>query len=345
MSRRTVPSTRPKPGELAVVNHGLPGWKGDSGSAATEQLAELASWAAEHRLTGLLYECMVAADLDVPPIVAELHLGTLRQAVSVEVEACRAIGVLRRSGLEPIVFKGVAAAHLDYADPAQRTFYDVDIIVARAEFASAMGALDAGGWSHVESPLGATWERRFARAAQFISPSGIEVDLHASLAAGFFGVRLDHDRLWAATETFDLGGVAITAMHRDARLLSSCCALVLSRGGNLRLVRDVAQQIMVSGASWEGAAEIGGDSNVVIAAALDLVGDWIELPADAATWARTITARPMQRVGLRLARRAETAGWRSDAVGEVLGLANRERVAYVGGWLVNRSRSTRDSPR
>ncbi len=304
-------------------------------------LVAILPWAAEHRLVGLLHEAATQLDATVPTEIADAHLAMLRHAVGVEVEACRAVSALREVGVDPVVFKGVAAARLDYDDPALRSFYDVDLLVSRAELTRAVRQLERAGRTRIESKLGRKWEEGFGRAVQFVSKSGIELDLHASLAAGYFGVRLDHGALLESTSTFDLGGIEMRSFEVDARLLASSYALVLSRGGNLRLLRDVAQQVCLSHASPERAAALAGDGAVVISLALQMVNRWIELPPAVNEWATAVPISRSQQRGLDLAQQAHQNGWRSDALGEMLGLGNLDRVRYAVGIAGSRVKSLR----
>ena len=113
---------------------------------------------------------------------------------------------------------------------------------------------------------------------------------------------------------------------------------MLSRGGNLRLLRDVAQQIHVSQASSERAAVLAGEGDVIIAAALQIVDRVIGISPEARRWARSIPLSRAQRRGLALARRAHDHGWRFDAIGEMLGLGTADRTRYALG--VARARFT-----
>ena len=321
-----------------VVAHGLPT---DTPVVSAPDLVELLAWAAEHRLVGLVYEAARSPGPDVPNAITDAHIAMLRHGIGVEVAACRAVRVLRMAGVDAVVFKGVAAAHLDYPDPALRNFYDVDLLVSRVQLPVAGRCLERAGWSRVESKLGRGWEERFARAVQFVSPDGIELDLHAALAPGYFGVRLDHQRLLSSTEAFELGGVAMNGFSVDARLLVSSYALVLSRGGHVRLLRDVAQQLFVSQASPQRAAELAGDGDVILAAALQIVNRVIGLPPGVRSWMSSIPVDAAQRRGFALARRAHDDGWRFDAIGEMLALGAADRTRYVLGVASSRFTSRR----
>lgn len=303
-----------------------------------DELVRLLPWAQEHRVTGLLWAAAQSLG-QVPEAIVHAHVATLRQALAVEAEACRALDVLQTQHIDSVVLKGVASAHVDYDDPSDRTFYDVDILVGREDLAAAAAALGDAGWTHVPSALGTQWEARFARAVQLVSPNHVEIDLHAAVGAGYFSTRLDLDAMWSSLHTFELGGRTLRCFDRDSRLVTSCFALVLTRGGSLRLVRDVAQQALASGSSFERAAVLAGDGDVVVAGAVDMVHEWIPLPAEVVEWAQSVRSSRVQRAGMALARRAQTQGWRADAFGELLGLGPRRAAAFFGLIVSHRLRS------
>jgi hypothetical protein len=60
-------------------------------------------------------------------------------------------------------------------------------------------------------------------------PSGLEVDLHRTLALGPFGLAIDPRQLAAAGEMFALGGRALRALDRPRRFLHACYHAVLGR--------------------------------------------------------------------------------------------------------------------
>ncbi len=101
----------------------------------------------------------------------------------------------------------------------------------------------------------------------------LESHRHAPLATGYFGEILDHDalrddaRTEAGTSTVHLAGVDHRCFGPAGRLLISSYAIVLSRGPGIRLVRDLAQQLLVTGADWQHAARLAGDGESVLAAA------------------------------------------------------------------------------
>ena len=77
-----------------------------------------------------------------------------------------------------------------YADPALRSFGDVDILVGGADFDAAVGALAALGFRRrfVEPRPG--FDARFSKGACLERADGLEIDLHRTLAPGPFGMLL-----------------------------------------------------------------------------------------------------------------------------------------------------------
>jgi hypothetical protein len=77
---------------------------------------------------------------------------------------------------------------LDSPDPPLRTVGDVDLLVRRRQFGAALDVLAAAGHRRVELAPARWWERRYGRAATLKGAAGMEIDVHASIAVGYFGV-------------------------------------------------------------------------------------------------------------------------------------------------------------
>ena len=242
---------------------------------APESFEHLLNWAVRERVAGLLCAAIESGIIDVEAQVGalerarEIHREALRSSIAAEATAVQAVSVLRRAGIEALAFKGVANAHLDYTDPAMRTFFDADLHVTREDFGRAIDTLTTEGFQKSPTFMSARWERRFARACELRSPDGVELDLHAAVATGYFGAMLDHDQLRSAPDRFALGGEPMSAFCLPARALISCYGIVLSRGPGVRLQRDLIQQIMCLGDRWPEVLELSGEEGrAVIAKAL-----------------------------------------------------------------------------
>jgi hypothetical protein len=269
----------------------------------------------------------------------------MRSSLAAEATGLAAIEALRAAGVEPFAFKGIAAAHLDYDDPSQRHFFDADLLVPRPDLARAIDALSAAGFRRNGPSIGRRWEHRFARAVELRFRDGVELDLHASLATGYFGWTLDHDRLRLDREEFDLGGIECSAFGPTGRFLISCYAVVLSRGPGLRLQRDMAQQLFVTGVDWKATAAVAGEGEAVVAEALRRLNSRTGTTHPAFSWAAHFPASPTASSALRLAERAATEGWSADARSTMLALGPVDRVRFIGPALAHRlRRNYRRSP-
>ena len=306
------------------------------------ELGPLLQWASTERLVGLLSSAVVHGELvidgddDASGQLAEALHRALRSSLAAEATAVVAVTELRRRGIEAVLFKGSANAHLDYPSPAQRNFFDVDLLVRREDFGPAIETMLDSGFERTSTPLGRRWERRFARAAELRSNDGVEVDLHAALATGYFGVILDHEALRSDVTDLPLGGVDCHAFGSTTRFLVSCYGVVLSRGPALRLHRDMAQQLFVTAADWRAAAALAGEGESVVAEALRRLSALTGAMHPAFEWAVEVADSPTASSALRLAERATTAGWSADARSAMLALGPVDRMRFIGPVLARR---------
>jgi len=340
------------PAEHAVLSARLEG-AAPTASPVTldgDEFDQLLQWSSNERLFGLLVAALedgavvVGSDhddhLDALERAGDSHRSALRNTLAAEATAVQAVRVLRSARIEAFVFKGSATAHLDYPDPAMRSFYDADLHVNRADFGAAIDALVADGYRKSPTPMSARWERRFARACEMRSSDGVELDLHAAVATGYFGMVLDHDLLRRSSCSVDMGGEPVSAFSLPARTLISAYGVVLSRGPGLRLERDLAQQLANLGDRWPELIELAGyDGTAVIAKALDVIsatfGD--DAPhVDLAAGLGASTPSPPAMRALRHAEEATHAGWSADARSSMMALGAIDRVRFTTGVVTSR---------
>jgi hypothetical protein len=247
-----------------------------------------------HRVQGLLWSAIEAGAISATEELArdarDQYVAALRGCLAVEEIAVLALDALGDAGVSVRVLKGLAVAHLDHDDPAERLFGDADLLVRPSQHQRALAALTSAGFCRDEPPVRDWWERRFGKAVVLRSQSGGELDLHLRLTGGYFGELIDHDRLWRSPgEPFSLAGRPAEALDREARLFHACLHAVLGGESGLRTLHDVAHLVLVRGADWrvtvERAALDGTD--VVVAEALRAA--WSELSLDpqhpSVTWA------------------------------------------------------------
>jgi hypothetical protein len=285
----------PAPGP-AVAAHGL--------TATTLALPDVAvdppAWAslmavARHeRITGLLVGAIFDGAL---PTTAEqteeaelAHRASMVTALALEATLVRTGSLLEAAGIDYRVLKGTGVAHLDYPDPALRSFGDVDLLVRSSQFDDAVAALVASGHQRKFPEPRPGFDRRFSKGSCLVSPSGHEIDLHRTLAMGPYGLRIDLDDLWRRASTFELAGRHFRALGPEDRFVHACVHAAL--GDNpprLASLRDVAQMHLARPLDLDVTRRLASSWGVdaVIARAVRMAGDVLGLEADGplARWA------------------------------------------------------------
>jgi hypothetical protein len=306
---------------------------------STPEAAQLVAWADTERITGLLdsaiHDGSIGLSDEHVDEVRHLHLGALRTSLAAEAAAAEAIGLLTSVGVRCTLLKGIASAHLDHDRPELRTFNDADMLLPRGTLPAAIDVLERAGYRRQQPGLAPWWEQRYARAVVMHDPDGLEVDLHTRIAAGYFGERLHAESLFTSTVAIiDLGGHRFEALPDASRLLSSCFAAVLSRGTHVRLLRDIAQQLLVTGCDWRDAASIATDvdSDAVLAQGLLRAERALGLdPHEAFEWARGVVPSARAARALHLSVTGESEGFRADARSTLLALGPIDRARYLAG--------------
>lgn len=295
MGRRLCAASEYPAGLPAVAGYGLPGATPVLPDAPLDPGAwtALMSGARTHRLTGLLHTAV--ADGALPATAAQraearvVHRRTLLRVLALEQELISVCGLLAAADVPTRVLKGSAVAHLDYADPALRSFVDLDVLVRADDIERAVEVLATAGLRRTLAEPRPGFDRRFDKGMTLVAPQGYELDLHRTFVLGPWGVVLDADRLWDEGQAFSLGAAALRALSRPHRFLHACYHAALG-DWPLRLgsLRDVAE--LLRGGDAEAVRDVAGRWGVeaVVAAA---VADTVRLlgldPDDGlARWAR-----------------------------------------------------------
>jgi hypothetical protein len=200
------------------------------------------------RLSGLLQAAVEAGALPVTDEqraeVEDLHLGACAAVLRLEQRLLEVAEVLDQAGVDMIVLKGSAVAHLAYPDPALRMFGDNDLLLRSERFDDAILLLCRNGYVRQTAPARPGYERRFAKGATLTGEVGDELDLHRNLVFGTVGFCIDLDELFTSAVTFTVGGRMLLGLGPESRLLHGCYHAGLGdprpRHGS---VRDVAQML------------------------------------------------------------------------------------------------------
>jgi hypothetical protein len=232
----------------AVAAHGLEGrtLALPTAPVGPPAWAHLMAVARHERITGLLLNAVLAGDLAVTPDQAEeaklAHRASMATALMLEATLIETAATLGEAGIDLRVLKGPAVAHLDYPDPALRSFGDIDLLVRSSQFDDAVAALVSAAHRRKFPEPRPGFDRRFSKGSCLVHPGGYEIDIHRTLAMGPYGLGLKVDDLWRRSSAFELAGLRFDALGPAERFLHACFHAVL--GDNpprLASLRDVAQ--------------------------------------------------------------------------------------------------------
>jgi hypothetical protein len=322
-----------------VLGSRLPG--GPPLPAGLRLTQEVIDVATADRVQGLLWPAveagLVRGNEELVDRARDAYLEGLANCLAAEETAVLTLDALASVGVEARVIKGVAVAHLDHADPAERMFADADLLIRPADYDLAMRALTDAGFGRALPPVRSWWERRFGKSIVMYPPDGSELDLHIRITGGYFGELIDHDQLWSRSGTsFTLGGRKATALDREGRLLHACCHATLGGRSGLRALHDIAQLVLVSGADWADVAERArrGGHDLVIAEGLRVAWSTFDLDAahPAAAWAAGHTADDAQLRALVAYRSAIGGeGWAPEGRSILSALGPVDQVRFLAG--------------
>lgn len=289
-----------------------------------------------HRIVGLLAAAVESGELPVTAIQREEVLTHHRERLStcllIEQQLLATERLLEQVGVEIRVLKGPAVAHLDYPDPAMRSFNDVDILVPPQHVDRAVSELIGAGYTRRFAEVRPGFDARFSKGVELFNGTDPEIDLHRTFVMGPYGLWIDTDDLWRSVERFELGGRQLSAFDLDVRFVHACYHVAL--GGldpRLAQLRDIPQLLTREGGGpdidrcvaiarrWQGEA--------VVARAVVLAWDGLGLDeTDLSRWAREYSPDARERRAMRsyldprmgYAARCLTAvaavpGWRSKA--------------------------------
>lgn len=343
MSRRICAEREYPAPLLAVAGFGLPGADrpfpveplGDA------EWSEVLTAAGSHRVSGPLCAAVRAgafpATADQTAQAVTAHRTAQLRVLALERAVVSVVDLLDAAGIDTRVLKGSAVAHLDYPDPALRSYHDIDVLVRADDVDRAVGALTAAGFHRTLAEPRPGFDRRFDKGATMRPAEQYEVDLHRTFVLGPWGRLVDFMDLWDAGQPYPIGGRPLRALSPVNRFLHVCYHAAL---GNwpLRLgsLRDVAELLR----SLDDRAEVierataWGVRAVVAAAVTDttrLLG--LGCTGEVSRWARRYVPTRREESWLALHTRSNKT-FAAQAVATLRTLPWRDKPAYLRALLM-----------
>lgn len=205
---------------------------------------ELLQVVTEHRLVGLAHRAAASGQLDLDPSqlddLEQLHRDACRRCLLLEDRLVHVHELLAAHGVGTRVLKGSAVAHLDYEDPADRTFGDIDVLVRPESLEVVVELAAALGYVPTYAEPNPGYRQRFGKGVSLAAPGGFELDVHRTLAPGPYGFGIDLDELFDPPAVFDLAGRPLPALPLAPRFIHACLHAVLAARPKLWPLRDVA---------------------------------------------------------------------------------------------------------
>jgi hypothetical protein len=270
-------------------------------------VVDSAAWAtvgptlSRERLTGLA--ALAAADgrlvlepQDVPDLARRdraVQAQTLR-AERLTLELC---SELQTDGVAHLVLKGPAFAHGLYSDPATRPFIDVDLLIESEALDRLVARCERAGARRLVPQLREGFDRRFAKSVTLRHPSGVDIDLHRTLALGPLTHLVRVDDLWTNPAWVEvLPGRRIPVLAPDTAFLHACIHAAAGGPPRWLTLRDVIETSRR--ADLERCSDLARrwKLSAVAGAAIGLVHDrGLPLPADLTVWGSRLTPTAMER--------------------------------------------------
>ena len=189
-----------------------------------QQAAKITDWrnltteAEEHNLTPLVYTHLQAANISIPDAVKEQLLVRTRQhAHANQIRAktlAEVLNAFQAAGIDALVLKGAALAHLAYPQPGLRAMRDVDLLVSRSQARQAQRLLAESGFN-APLPDGDLPAKHLTVAQRTVEGLPVSIEIHHNLYARGTAVT-ELETLQPTAIPFTLEGItAYTLNYED----------------------------------------------------------------------------------------------------------------------------------
>lgn len=240
-----------------VAALGLPDHDQPNDGAAGHILIDEADWSGflavtqAHRLAGLVAYGVRTGSISVTESqrndVAAIDQSWQNRALELEQLLVQVCTTLFRAGIDYRVIKGSALAHTAYSDPSMRVMGDIDLVIRGRDLREARRIIMSQFATATPLPeLRPGFDATFGKETTFMV-NNMEIDVHRTLVAGPFGLRLDPDELFTAPINFSVGGTELRTLPPAATFVQVCFNAALGDvPPRLSSLRDVAQVLLAT---------------------------------------------------------------------------------------------------
>jgi len=219
--------------------------------------------ARRHAVVQLIYVQLErhASDLVPQPVLTKLkkhYFENSARNILLTAELSRLITKFDAKGIEAIPYKGPVLALFAYGDIALRRFVDLDVIVKKADVATAREILLNEGYTLSKSLSLAQQELllRTQHNMQFSRDNHrLIVELHWEVAPHLFASTVNGERLWQDLITLELNGAPVKTFSAEDLLFSLCVHGSRHLWERLGWICDVAELITRRPLDWTALLE------------------------------------------------------------------------------------------
>jgi Uncharacterised nucleotidyltransferase len=233
----------------ATAASGRPTRPGLDRLVAAAPVELVAAAAVLHRVAGSVLDGL-GHTAGIPAEVTDALALQRRRSAAHHLVITRALGEIARAwdaeGIRWVVMKGPVAATLLYSDAGNRTYGDLDLLVARTDLARATEILEHLGYVH-EIKDWARAERVMAGEFAMAGPT-VQVDLHWHLLYSTDDrrpFRIDPEVMLGRARTVTIAGCAVPTFDDVDTLLTLAFHAARSDGHRLIWLKDIERSITV----------------------------------------------------------------------------------------------------
>jgi hypothetical protein len=234
--------------------------------------------ASRHGVTGLTLSVITRAlaarghnGSGIPDLDDHLR-AVRRRAAMFDMKRDHVVGALLSADVQPVILKGAAIALTCYAEPFERDFGDLDILVPEDRVEQSLRALGAGGYVGPPSPEELQAYRRHHFHVPLSDRDAHVVEIHWALTRQGASFQLDANEVLAQSASLERPGQPGLILPRPEHTLLHLVIQNLQEGFS-RLSRPVdMDRIVVStpGLDWDTLVATAGKGDLASATAVSL---------------------------------------------------------------------------
>jgi len=206
----------------------------------------LVQTALSHGVAGLLCQSLLNAEKRLVPgeigYAANEYLteqGNLNQKNADQLTAV--LGVLEKSGIDAVPFKGPTLAISAYNDLSLRTFHDLDFLIRHSDIERCLVRLNELGYYHERNLTPRQWQEYLGyKEEDILFGPGLPLEPHWDFIPRTLAIDIDLEEIWQRVEIIEFNNQKILSLSPEDELIILCIHGNKELWHKLKWVVDVA---------------------------------------------------------------------------------------------------------